>query len=508
MPKEYTVSKPFTDNEPPTFIEGYPLFEATDSGVSIDVMASRDGCKYFCIVTKVGGIPTKVVNIANNIDKNNWGLLPKNGSELPGGETATGNATSPTTTSVTNGSTYVGPSYFIRNGDCGRRVTNISITSGDAEGGLEANTQYIAYFVLQGDSPRSASKVYAFQFKTDVVTRPVLTVTLSSPKGTVQSNREADVWYALVTAGTTQAPFNLTLGDCATPGTNGWVANSPYASTPVLEAMRLDAPAGKTGSLFDAYADLNNSNTMSIINVVKSSGTSGGSIPVAVGPVALNKANNLKTTQDFSEYLVNNAEYWLVAVGQCQGTSGHAFRSNRYLKNTDSTPPQVSSLDTAITAGTIYYDDDYDLALTQPYSGTFRISFTEFLYYRISSESRKQIVDVFPVTNDGYMSSAALLSAGTTKFSINHTLSSVTDWTNPPGCDQLEISFTNIRPGEGITFSANLCDVNNNPGTPALALTLKLVEKKVGTRVMYQPVFDFSNSAVAQVWGPNVSPSV
>ena len=508
VPKEYTVSKPFTDNEPPTFIEGYPLFEATDSGVSIDVMASRDGCKYFCIVTKVGGIPTKVVNIANNIDKNNWGLLPKNGSELPGGETATGNATSPTTTSVTNGSTYVGPSYFIRNGDCGRRVTNISITSGDAEGGLEANTQYIAYFVLQGDSPRSASKVYAFQFKTDVVTRPVLTVTLSSPKGTVQSNREADVWYALVTAGTTQAPFNLTLGDCATPGTNGWVANSPYASTPVLEAMRLDAPAGKTGSLFDAYADLNNSNTMSIINVVKSSGTSGGSIPVAVGPVALNKANNLKTTQDFSEYLVNNAEYWLVAVGQCQGTSGHAFRSNRYLKNTDSTPPQVSSLDTAITAGTIYYDDDYDLALTQPYSGTFRISFTEFLYYRISSESRKQIVDVFPVTNDGYMSSAALLSAGTTKFSINHTLSSVTDWTNPPGCDQLEISFTNIRPGEGITFSANLCDVNNNPGTPALALTLKLVEKKVGTRVMYQPVFDFSNSAVAQVWGPNVSPSV
>ena len=42
----------------------------------------------------------------------------------------------------------MGPSYFIRNGDCGRRVTNISITSGDAEGGLEAYTQYIAYFVL------------------------------------------------------------------------------------------------------------------------------------------------------------------------------------------------------------------------------------------------------------------------------------------------------------------------------------------------------------------------
>ena len=47
---------------------------------------------------------------------------------------------------------------------------------------------------------------------------------------------------------------------------------------------------------------------MSIINVVKSSGTSGGSIPVAVGPVALKKANNLKTTQDFSEYCFRLSE--------------------------------------------------------------------------------------------------------------------------------------------------------------------------------------------------------
>ena len=505
VPKEYQVSKPFTDTDPPTFIEGYPIFTPTDSGVSIDVMSSRDGCKYFCIVTKVGGIPTKVDNIANNINSSNWGLLPEDGFHLPGGPTAPGNATSPTTTSITNGTTYVGPSYFIRNGDCGRRVTNISITSGDSEGGLDASTEYIAYFVLQGDSPRSASKVYAFKFKTEAVTRPVLTVTLNSPRGTVQSNREADVWYALVTAGTTQAPFNLTLGDCATVGVNGWTADSPYASTSVLEAMRLDAPAGKTGSLFDAYADLENSNTMSIVTVVKSSGSSGGSIPVAVGPVALNRQNNLQTSQDFSQYLVNNAEYWLVAVGQCQGTSGHAFRSNRYLRNTDTTPPQINSLDTSISQGTIYTDEDRSAALTELYSGRIRLSFTEALFYRVSSEVRQQIVDMFGVTDSRYRSSTSLLSAGNRQFGIVHKVTSVPDWDNPPDCMDLEIEFTNCRVGDGITFDSNLCDRNNNPGARPLALTLKLVEETSGSgnnRVtILRPVFDFSNDEVANIWG-------
>ena len=113
-----------------------------------------------------------------------------------------------------------------------------------------------------------------------------------------------------------------------------------------------------------------------------------------------------------------------------------------------------------------------------------------------------------PITDSRYRSSTALLSAGNRQFGIVHKVTSVPDWDNPPDCMDLEIEFTNCRVGDGITFDANLCDSNNNPGARPLALTLKLVEKKVGTRVMYQPVFDFSNSAVAQVWGPNVSPSV
>lgn len=506
-PKEYTVSHPFTDTEPPTFIEGYPLFTPTDSGVTIEIMSSRDNCKYFCIVTQVGGIPTTVDGITGSINLENWGQLPGSGFELPT-TTAPGNATSPSTTSVTNGTTYIGPTYRIRNGSCGRRVTTVSISPNDSDGGLEASKEYIAYIVLQGDSPTSASKVYAFRFKTEAVTRPVLTVTLNSPRGTIQSNREAQVWYALVTAGTTEPPFSLTLADCATVGVNGWDASliSRYGNTSVLEAMRLDAPSGMTGSLFDAYADLDNSNTMQIVTLIKNSGSSGGVLS-GPGTANLTNSNNLQTTPDFSQFLVNNAEYWLVAIGQCQGTSGHAFRSNRYLRNTDKTPPQVNSLNTSITSGTIYTSDKRTEALSTPYSGTFYISFTEALWYRESSEVRKKIVDIFPLTDTSgrYMSSISLLGAGNSQFGISHRLTNVTDWENPPDCMDLQITFENCRVGDTITFDANLCDENNNPGDRPLALTLTLVEEVSGTgadRVtILRPTFTYSNSTIQSIWG-------
>lgn len=38
--------------------------------------------------------------------------------------------------------------------------------------GLSADTEYIAYFVLKGEAQDSYSGVYAFRFKTEVVTRP------------------------------------------------------------------------------------------------------------------------------------------------------------------------------------------------------------------------------------------------------------------------------------------------------------------------------------------------
>nr|WP_325257495.1 S-layer homology domain-containing protein [uncultured Oscillibacter sp.] len=508
IPREYQVSKPFADTQMPTFIENYPRFTPTDSGVSIDLMASRDNCKYFCVVTRVNNIPTTLddgsANAGTPITLDTWRLLPQSGGELRDANglnpQAPGNVNPPSTTSITNGTTYVGPSYIIRNGSCGRRVTNINITASDPEGGLDANSEYVAYFVLQGDDPTSASKVYAFRFQTEAVTRPVLSVTLNSPMGIIQSNREADVWYALVTAGTTQAPFNLTLADCA-PGNPNWDSNSAaqasYGTLSVLEAMRMEAPSGMTGSLFDAFANLDNSNTMAIVNVVKSSGSSAGSIPIAAGPVNLNSQNNLRTSVNFSQYLVGNAEYWLVAVGQCQGTSGHAFRSNRYLRNTDTTPPQVTALDTNISSGTIYTVDDRQLAYTERYSGTLYITFSEALYYRESAEVRKQIIDAQNVADpqNRYMSSVALLGSNNPNF---HMLCRVTNFNpnNPQDCMDLRIQFENCGDGDSVTFDANLCDVNNNPGSRPLTLTLRLVEENG----LLRPKFEFASTAIAGIW--------
>jgi len=198
-----------------------------------------------------------------------------------------------------------------------------------------------------------------------------------------------------------------------------------------------------------------------------------------------------------------------VAVGQCQGTSGHAFRSNRYLKNTDTTPPQVNSLTNSITEGTIYGAAERKEALTESYSGTIYISFTEALYYKVSSEVRQKIVDISPtaaVIPDKYRSSLSLLGDRNTKFGINFKVGSLSgsDWDNPPDCMDLEITFTNCRVGDTITFDSNLCDTNNNPGARPLALTLTLVEETSGTganRVtILNPTFDYANTTVAGIW--------
>ena len=171
-------------------------------------------------------------------------------------------------------------------------------------------------------------------------------------------------------------------------------------------------------------------------------------------------------------------------------------------------------MDTALRPGTTLYPiEDRAIALTTPYSGTFSISFTEALYYRVSSEVKKQIIDAPSVTDtqDRYRSSVSLLGNNNPNFSIQCKEPSTFDRENPPDCMDLVISFTNCTPGTTLTFDRNLCDSNNNPGARPLTLTLKLVEETSGTgnnRVtILRPVFDFSNDQIAQIWGPSISPN-
>ena len=114
-----------------------------------------------------------------------------------------------------------------------------------------------------------------------------------------------------------------------------------------------------------------------------------------------------------------------------------------------------------------------------------------------TGEVRKQIIDAQNVADpqNRYMSSVALLGSNNPNF---HMLCRVTNFNpnNPQDCMDLRIQFENCGDGDSVTFDANLCDVNNNPGSRPLTLTLRLVEENG----LLRPKFEFASTAIAGIW--------
>ena len=57
VPVDYTVTHAFQDSAPPTFTDGYPVFDPGDSGVRISFALSRPGLYYY-VIAPLGYIPT------------------------------------------------------------------------------------------------------------------------------------------------------------------------------------------------------------------------------------------------------------------------------------------------------------------------------------------------------------------------------------------------------------------------------------------------------------------
>ena len=80
VPAKYTVSRPFRDTAPPTFIDGYPTFEPGDSGANMNIQLSRNNAMYYYVVTEVGNISTTLTDgTVITKEQDNWGELPDSG---------------------------------------------------------------------------------------------------------------------------------------------------------------------------------------------------------------------------------------------------------------------------------------------------------------------------------------------------------------------------------------------------------------------------------------------
>lgn len=484
VPREYTIFHTFRDQNPPTFSGGRPAFAVGDSSAKIEVLLNRPNTKYYYVVTKVGVIDTVLTDKTPITAASGWDNLPQSGKDLTDADVKNnGNITAPLASDITGSKYLNNPSYIAGSGSYNGSIQHINLT------GLEASTKYIAYFVLKGESPESTSNVYAFRFETAEVVRPILSISVATTNAIIKSDRDAKVSYVLFTNATSVPPYTDTLEQHLIENPKGsaygphWEVS--YKNLTLLKAMStpVEVSNAPIGSVFDLFAKQDIKET--IATMVMSG--QGGSNIVASGSLTLNASNNNTSKPiDFSKFMLLGNQYWIVAVGQSPLGSGYAFSANFPLYVTDTQPPRVNALNVSI-------EKVVDETTSIPkYEGTLTVVFDKDLYYledkdKDKEQKLKQVVDksikalgVSP-SND-LISSAALLTVNP-KIKLIHQQNKATD---NPLCRSLFFKFSDVVPGDTITFTQNLADKNGNIGAGMGVLSISFRSVKGETRPKFQ----------------------
>lgn len=467
VPKEYTVSRTFRDQNPPTFSGGRPTFTVGDSSANIDIMLNRPNTKFYYVVTQVGNITT-TLNGGMQITDANWDKLPENGDGLTQDDIKkNGNVSAPLASTITSG-TYQNqaPRFLAGTGRYDGSMKTVKLT------GLEASTKYIAYIVLQGESPESTSGVYAFRFETAEVVRPILSISVATTTATIKADRDANVNYMAFTAAKAGTPFTDKLGTHLIGDANKHEKWSPsYENLTLLEAMRENVMNGSVslGSVFDFFA--NQSTKDQIAGIIASGQTI--SYSVASGDLTLKAGSLTSKPIDFSKYMLPGGRYWVVAVGKSPLGSGYAFSANAPLYAVDDQPPRVRAISTTITGDTSVYKT-WNEAANASYSGTLKIDFDENLYFLTEeSDQLLQVVDlpIKKVNKTGnYTSSTTIIAALDQRALKQQHLGS----SGTALCSSLTFDFTDIKRDTSITFNSGIADKSSNSGIGMGTLIVRL----------------------------------
>lgn len=512
VPKEYTVSRTFRDQNPPTFSGGRPTFTVGDSSANIDIMLNRPNTKFYYVVTQVGNITTTLNDTANTpIIDANWDQLPENGVGLTAVDN--GNVSAPLASTITSG-TYQNqaPRFLAGTGRYDGSMKTVKLT------GLEASTKYIAYIVLQGESPESTSGVYAFRFQTENVVRPTLSVSLNNPEAIVQSvprspnttAKDASVKYLLIVSGQESDTLKQTMKtywDEDVAKAAGLTAKdiencAEHKDLTLIQAMATPFSKGgfNQGSIFDLFAKQTIQNE--IANSLNAASTNGTSI-MASGTMNLDTRNSWTQTSTNCKNGMNpnnpNMTYWFVAIGKSPLGSGYAFSAGGFLYYPDNTPPQVISIATNTTTTPLETDP---LKAEKAYSGEVTITFSTPLYLKEENGGK---VEYFQVVDK------PLKNLVGTKFRSSTLLLTGTNPSVVPGlkkndpdapCESLKIKYDNITFGTAITFSSSLSNSRGITGTRPLSIVMRKFKDKDG---LYRPQFDIANAG--SEWGkPTIYP--
>ena len=482
QPKEFSLRKQFTDQQAPTFVGDYPLFEAGDSAVNMSLQLDRNGTIYY-VIAPLGDIGTK--DTEGHSYGNNETGIQNWGTYLPDSGKATDSAGKPNPPLPT----LTDPDYLnIVNASSNYRSGKIKYgtLSGGASTieelvqGLQPETRYIAYFVLQGTS-QTYSSVLAYRFETTAVNKPVISLEADPPSVHFETDISADLTYALVannqipSAWRTSNGFDKYVATDAGSATNQeWEA---YKKTLGSDTDRtiiwaLCTKYGSEGySVFDTFA--NASIRESVANFI--SGNSGqGSQASTRGGLTLSQANNYTDSKNFTANMTGDTIYYCLAMAYSPLGSETSFSGVNGVFLPDQTPPTFKTVDTVITNTS---------GIANPvYSGRVTITFDEPIYQLVKTSSGLEQTPMAvwqtntTLSAEEQKSAVRLIDVLATSISKD-SLGYVNEVKR--ASNSFTLTFDKISIGDTITFFSD-SSISDQYSNSMGSLTFKLVEAPIG----------------------------
>ncbi|RKJ42066.1 S-layer homology domain-containing protein [Acutalibacter sp. 1XD8-33] len=521
-PQLFTRNKQFYDGKAPSFISETPDFKTTPSGVTMGVTMDRAGTVYYVMapVNKTTGIPvlcpargSSRVQLTESerayialdgkgtyeLDGDGPVLDPKNDPNKDGqytGYTLTTDKTVPEKyrfdfpaknhVITPTDPDMISPLIVSGTMDAGSAYNTKTVS------GLAADTVYYVYLVTKGETD-IYSEVTVYQFKTDPITQPIITISHNQSQATINVDRDATVKYKLFEYTkdmdeVLQKPFAADFAnyDPDNPATipayvdpekfedyktmissiktGTAVTSADYTILDaILEDMR-DASGRSLGSLFDLCANPTIKNR--IAQYIDSPADIGmGSFGFFQDDLSENVPFPVDCPQKWTD-MAEGQEYCLIAYGYSgtgENRSNFSFAATRPVVIADRTPIQVFSV--------IGNRFSYDPA-TQKIDCDLTVTFSADPYFYTEDRPGKLIpLDVGPLnhaqTSKGYQSIQNYITNLPTGFSF------VPGSTDTPA-RVIKFTVKDAFPGDRIQFSHRLSDNSYHFQSKPLSIILNV----------------------------------
>jgi hypothetical protein len=440
-----TIQKPFTDRSIPVFKDGYPQIlnsNLTSTTATIDVLLDRAGTVYYVVAPqriisatpkKESGSTSGGTSDSSGSSDSSGGTSGSSGSSDPtaSGSGSGGDATTTTQTEgdklgvtdivvtergkdpdLTDSNRFyvsspdlqhiLNPSYYYpRRTDIksGSLSYSAAVTSLPKLEGLEPDTPYYAYFVLQGNG-EVYSDVMVYQFTTPKMETPTIDLNALSNVGKIMVEKaDSNVYYALVEANNMPAELfeDITISDTSTnPATPIQSLVDPNTPMTVREALQTNI-SGSMQSYFDVYADKDLKQKVQEYIRGVSSGTSYvDKQPLYRSSIKKLSVNTIQNI-DFSQVdgIKSGPEYYLLAVAQHVSDTDYTvcgYKAVKPIYIPDTVPP--SYIGPAAVTDAIHENAD------GTYSGTFTLRFDKEIYHVYDDNGSRIRRVVCPVSTD------------------------------------------------------------------------------------------------------------